>query len=235
MKETQENNNKYTIKGIEKIIEVVSKKELADYFEKSEESDFTQDILQMLKYRNVPSGMEIESFNIGRGVDDFREFVAEIRTKESPKDGRGLIGLKTLPFGFSNMLFLYVDTPITEEQLIKMGPYLTYGGVMTLNSFMGTGFYEKHKQEIDKLQETISKNWAIRSLVDSKNLTSDETLDDDYNKEVKNDIHNITGKEFESLTLLELKNLKAKLKAEVEKIQKSFSDKYAIKSETEKY
>ena len=234
MKETQENNNEYTIKGIEKILKVVSKKELADYFEKSEDSDFTQDVLEVLKHRNVPSGMEIESFNIGRGLDDFREYLAEVRRKESPKDGRGLIGVKNLPFGLDSMLFLYVDTPITEEQIIDMRANTFIGGVMSLNLFMGTGFYERHKQKIDKLQEKISKNWEISSLVDSKDLISDETLNDDYSKEVKNEIYKITGKKFENLTLLELKNLKLKLKEEVKKIQKSFADKYAIKSETEK-
>ena len=88
------------------------------------------------------------------------------------------------------------------------------------------------------LSVSIKENDIGFNMLDKNTMTRikyKKTCVDCNNKEVKNDIHNITGKEFESLTLLELKNLKAKLKAEVEKIQKSFAGKYAIKSETEKY
>lgn len=201
MEKTLENNEGYTIKGIEKILEKVSKETLAKFFGKSEKSEFTQDILEMLRERNIPSGMEIESFYIldeekkqeeskdMKTMDDyFNEIISsignpkrlekinkynkQIRDKEPPEDGRALIGL-ALPFSQKNQLFIYVDEPVKEEDIQKMFATTYIGGVMTLNCFMGKKFYNEHKKKIDKFNKSYHEETEVDSVL--KNLTREKS------------------------------------------------------------
>ena len=231
----------YTIKGIEKIFEKLSKRELAQYFGKSEDSDFTQDILQMLQERNIPSGMEIESFyrkvaRNPRSIEKYIEYVEEIKNKRPPEDGRALIGL-SLPFGGQNKLFIYVDEPIRDSDIDKMAINQIVGGVSTLNCFMGNNFYNVHADEIRRLNEMYVEKSSVDDVLDILQDGSPYNEDDidnlldnpTYEKEAKELIFSITGKDLNNLTLLELRDLKRKMQERIIESQNVFAEKYAQK------
>ncbi len=162
----------YQIKGINKILETVSKEDLARYFKVEQDADFETLITESLKEMGVPNGLEIagyESINyegmyMKKGLDGYLQ---ELCSKYI-KNGKAAVGINyNLTKDDRTELYFYIDEPIKNETLNEMWTAQTHlGGLMTLGYTMGKGFYEAHKDEISKFQEEFMKYYDDQRAFD---------------------------------------------------------------------
>ena len=128
-------DEKYEIKGIEKIIEKVGKKQLAEYYQVGEDADFINLLTESLKSYNVPNGLEIATYEtmsyedvckLG-GMDKYTNALYEKYVK---KEEKALVGIN---FGIIREdisdLYFYIDKPIQETKLQQMNVNKFIGGV----------------------------------------------------------------------------------------------------------
>ena len=125
---------KYEIKGIEKIIEKVGKRQLAEYYQVGEDADFKNLIMKSLKDRKVPNGLEIATYEMMSyediyklgGMDKYTENLYKNHTKE---EGKALVGIN---FNIAGQeitdLYFYIDKPIKTEILQQMNANKFIGG-----------------------------------------------------------------------------------------------------------
>lgn len=213
----------YSIIGIERIIEKVGKKRLSEFFELSENSDFTKPLLKYLKSKGIPSGLEIAGYEINKTGNNSYQ-------KESSKytsDGKAVVGANIgimNKIGISEEVYFYIDAPIKEELLDFAN--IHNGGVIALGYCMGESFYEDHKEEIDKLNNEMKRIWTEETqLTDYVERYFDNT--NEYKKEQEEIVSKLTdGKYIEQLTLAELEQIKQGLKDRKEQLYKMFSEKF---------
>lgn len=249
----------YQIKGIDKILETVSKEDLARYFQVKQDADFETLITESLKTMGVPNGLEIAGYE-SRKYEDMKEgldgYLQELCSKYI-EGGKATIGMN-YPLTKEDIteLYFYIDEPIKNEALSKMWTAKTHlGGVVTLGHTMGKGFYEAHKDEISKFQEESSKFWDDQRAFDDyvkdyfDRLSGEKTKEDDDEKEYYFDwereyaqkekermlgaeqlISTLTGgKSIEDVTLQDLEQIKQGLIARQEKVKEAFAEKFGTK------
>ena len=248
----------YQIKGIDKILETVSKEDLARYFEVEQDADFETLITESLKAKGVPNGLEIAGYE-SRNYEDMEKgldgYLHELCSKYI-EGGKAAIGIDyPLTKGNRTELFFYIDEPIKDDTLSKMWPAQTHlGGVVTLGHTMGKGFYEAHKDEISKFEEESSKfredERAFDDYVkDYFERLSGEKEEEDEEKEYLFDwereraqkekermlsaeqlISTLTGgKSIRDVTLYDLEQIKQGLIARKEKVEKAFAERFGTK------
>lgn len=248
----------YEIKGIDKIIEKVSKEDLARYFGAEQDANFEALILESLRTHGVPSGLEIAGYEITsyddmkKGMDGYLQDLCE----KYIKDGKAAIGMN-YPINKGDMteLYFYVDEPIKDEALYSiLGAKTHLGGVSTLGHTMGKGFYEAHKDEISKFQEEAGKSWDDKRAFDDyvrdyfDRLSGEKVKEDDeseyyfdWERERAQEekkrmqgaeqlISKLTGgKSIENVTLQDLEQIKQGLIARQEKVQEAFAERFGTK------
>ena len=248
----------YQIKGINKILETVSKEDLARYFQVEQDADFEALIRESLKTMGVPSGLEIAGYE-ARNYEDLKKgmdgYLQELCGKYI-EGGKAAIGMN-YPLTKENIteLYFYIDEPIKHETLSKMWTAKTHlGGVMTLGHTMGKGFYEAHKDEISKFQEESSKSWDDQRAFDDyvrdyfDRLSGKKVKEDDereYHFDWEREraqkekermqgaeqlISTLTGgKSIEDVTLQDLEQIKQGLIARQEKVKEAFTERFGTK------
>lgn len=245
----------YRIGGISKILEKVSKEQLAQYYEVEPTADFEALILEELKERKVPNGMEIagyETRTMQEVLNARTSYVEEIAQKYT-QEGKAVVGM---PYTVAEMgnrepesdfsmseealnqisraeLYFYIDTPIKDEE--AWGMYcakIHIGGVSTLGYTMGRSFYETHKDEIEKLQEEYRKPMSEQRIFENSvqdyfdKLTGRRKIER-TSKEDAEIIAQITGgRAMESLSLKELEQIKQGLIARQEKVKEAFAQRF---------
>lgn len=128
-------NEKYEIKGIEKIIEKVGKKQLAEYYQVGEDADFKSLIMESLEYRKVPNGLEIASYETINYEDEYKLAgnskynMEELYEKIAEEEGKALVGINFNIAGQElSDLYFYIDKPIKTELLQQMNANKFIGG-----------------------------------------------------------------------------------------------------------
>lgn len=125
--------DKYEIKGIERIIEKIGKQQLAQYYKVEEDSDFKSLITESLKAFGVLNGLEVATYE---GID-FEEMSKKGGTSRYTqelyemyaKEGRALIGMNfPLTRNDYTDLFFFIDDPIKEDKLAQMPINYNIGG-----------------------------------------------------------------------------------------------------------
>ena len=250
-------SEKYKIKGIDKILATVSKEDLAKYFETEQDADFVAIITESLKERGVPSGLEIAGYeatnyeDMKKGIDGYLKDLCG----KYIKDGKATIGM-IYPIINANMseLYFYVDEPVRDKDLYGIfGAKTQLGGVSILGYTMGKGFYEAHKDEIEKFQKEFNKSWNDERAFDDylrdkfdrlsgkKEPEEREEYYFDWEREraekekermtgVEKLISQLTGgKSIEDVTLQELEQIKQGLIARQQKVQEAFAEKFGTK------
>lgn len=150
-------SSEYKIKGISKIIEKVSKEDLARYYGVEQDADFEEIITQSLRKMGVPNGLEVAGYEEAnyadvKGIDGYLQ---DLSTKYIA-DGKAAIGM-IYPITKADMteLYFYIDEPIKSETIGKIWAAKTHlGGVSTLGHTMGKGFYEAPKENLQKQDNT---------------------------------------------------------------------------------
>lgn len=185
---------KYSIKGIEKIIDKAGKEKLAEYYEVDIDADFESIITEDFKEHNIPNGLEValyfsltpdeynKSISEGKGIPNSQSAASKIY--EQDDDKRAMIGFNymqekieydendwsTIKSGnYGNILYFFVNEPIKEENIgdYMYTPQYSVGGVSYSGLLMGKGYYEAHKDEIKKAHSDNSKNSDMINLIDS--------------------------------------------------------------------
>lgn len=163
----------YKIKGIEKILEKVSKEKLAKYYGVDINSDFEKIITESLKEQGIPNNSEIgiyvniteEEYNKNieerKGIKSSIDIASEFYEKDERK--RAMYGIN---YGIDrkdieSVIYFVVDEPIKESVLQNMliQPSSHVGGYHYHGLLMGNKFYEEHESEFENfLQSKDNKN-----------------------------------------------------------------------------
>lgn len=268
---------KYSIKGIEKIIDKKGREKLAKYYGVDIDADFESIITEDFKKHNIPNGLEIayyfsvtpEEFNKSiadkKGIPDSQKIASEICEQDADK--RGMFGFKYIQEvekydednsikvkseNYGNILYFFVDEPIKEENIgdYMYAPQYHVGGVNYHGLLMGKGYYEAHKDEIEKAYSDKNKDRidAIDNYIEDfmKRFKNEEFLGgygprgkyeetDEIkrqNKESEKIILELTGKNsIDELSLNDFIQLRRNLEKREQELQKEFEDKFTKKGE----
>ncbi|MBO4816554.1 MAG: hypothetical protein J5507_06705 [Clostridia bacterium] len=253
-------DKEYEIRGIDKILGAVSKEDLARFFGVEQDADFVALITRNLSEYNVPTGLEIAGYeatnyeDMKKGIDGYLQDLCE----KYIRDGKATVGI-TYPITNADLteLYFYIDEPVSNEDLHNIYAVKTFlGGVSTLGYTMGKGFYEEHKDEIEKFQEEYRKpmyeerdfDEYVRKYFDrlSGKKVEEENQEYyfDYERERAEEekkrmakaeelISKLTGgKSIQQVTLQDLEQIKQGLKARQEKVQEAFEEKFGDKKDT---
>ncbi len=174
---------KYDIKGIDKIISKAGKERLAEYYQVDINADFENIIMEDFKEHGIPNGLEVafyfsltpEEFNNftkeGKRVPDSQEEASRIY--EQDHDKRAMFGFnymqekidydkedvsKIKSGNYGNVLYFFVNEPINENTIGDLLYYPKYyvGGTIFNNLLMGEGYYNTHKEEITEEYNKVS-------------------------------------------------------------------------------
>lgn len=186
---------KYSIKGIEKIIEKAGKERLAKHYDVDINADFVSIITEDFKNRNIPNGLEVafyysltpEEYNkVKRGENrevslDPQKEAAKIHKQDERK--RAMFGINymgSLPeFGeglqiiggtYGDELYFFVDEPIKESMIQRISPAPPRkfcGGAHYYNLIMGNKYYKEHKDEFDNAIPDRSGEKALESYLNN--------------------------------------------------------------------
>lgn len=249
----------YRIKGIEKILESVSKEDLARYFETEQDADFEELITESLKLHNVPNGLEIAGYENKKyedmGPNGYSGYLQELCGKYT-KDGKAAIGLN-YPITKNDVteLYFYIDEPIEDKDLETIWGVKTHlSGVSTMGLTMGKGFYERYKDEIGRFQEEYGRasdeqrdftNYVKAYFV---KLSGKEQKEDDEKEYIfdwqrkqaqekrervqrtEQLISRLTGgKKIGDVSLQELEQIKQGLEERQKKVQLAFAERFGTK------
>lgn len=243
----------YKIKGIEKILEKVSKEKLAKYYEVDINSDFEEVITQDFKEQGIPNNSEIaiyfnmkqEEFDKSLGkLPNSQDIASEFYNNDERK--RAMYGIN---YGvdiedFESVIYFAVDEPIKESTLISPNYYI--GGCHYNGLLMGSKFYEEHKDEFEKFKPNKNNIEAVDKYIENfmnefKDLEFtggygprpkyEETEEIRTQKAKSEDIIlKLTGKEsIEEMSLRDFINLKRSLEKEEKDLQREFEEKFAGK------
>lgn len=272
---------KYSIKGIEKIINKAGKEKLAKYYGVNIDADFESIITEDLKRHNIPNGLEValyfsltpdeynKSILEGRGIPNSQSEAVKIYEQDTEK--KAMFGINyiqeeleynkndwsTIKSGnYGNILYFFVNEPIKEKDIgdYIYTPQYHVGGVSYNNLLMGKGYYELHKDEIEKAYSDKAKNRDEIEAIDNyikdfmKKFENVETLvgygpKGEYketdeirkqNDEAEKIILDLTGKDnIDELSLNDFISLKRSLEKKEQELQQEFENKLTKKGERE--
>lgn len=171
----------YKIKGIEKILEKVSKKDLAKYYGVDTKADFEKLITEDFKSRGIPNNAEIGLYVYltdeecqernkkglsANPMDIALEFNKQDERKRAMYGMNYAINNEFLDERrptFSKVYFL-VDEPIKASSLSTfINEYI--GGCHYNGLIMGNKYYEEHREELDKYRPKTDNIEAINDYV----------------------------------------------------------------------
>lgn len=176
---------KYHIKGIEKILEKVSKENLAKSYQASVDDDFEQILTEYFKDIGIPNNSEIavyasltaDEFKERRGVNP-QDIASEYYENDIRK--RALYGIsfpiaspefdehgELIGGNYGNILYFSVDEPIKESELRKIFPSPSYfvGGVNYRGLIMGKKYFEEHETELNNAVPNSKKREAVENYI----------------------------------------------------------------------
>lgn len=256
-------DKEYEIRGIDKILAAVSKEDLARFFGVEQDADFVELITRNLMEYGVPSGLEIAGYEttnydkdlIRKGMGEYLQGLCD----KYINDGKAAVGI-TYPITDADLteLYFYIDEPVRDEDLHNIYAVKTFlGGVSTFGHTMGKGFYEAHKDEIEKFQNEFIKYRYDESAFDDyirdcfDRLSGEKVQEEneeyyfDYEREAVEEekkrmaraeelISQLTGgKSINDVTLQDLEQIKKGLQARQEKVQEAFEEKFGDKKDTQ--
>lgn len=167
---------KYEIKGIEKIIQVAGKERLAKYYGVDPNANFEQIIKEDFQKNNIPSGLEVALY-FSLTPEEYNKNIEEKKKIPSIQDAasdiyeqyegkRALLGfpyinqLAKYDEKFNNMvdgtwgniLYFFVDEPVKIQEIGNFiyEPQYFVGGVHYKTLYMGREFFEKHEKELEQ-------------------------------------------------------------------------------------
>lgn len=244
---------KYNIKGIEKILQTISKEELARYYGVDTNADFEQVIAKSLEERGIPNNSEI-GLCVHFSEEEYIKrktplFMAEA-TEFYEKDERKRVMYRFNYIGMGGALYFVVDEPIKESDLEKIWPQPSFfcGGCSYNGLLMGTKYYEEHKKELDESYEVNSK--PIEDKIDAVDSYIEDFLNEfkdvEYTggfgprgkyketdqireKRTKNEeiILSMTGKNsIEELSLRDFIKIKRELEKRKKELEKALQDRF---------
>ncbi len=171
----------YKIKGIEKILEKVSKEKLAKYYGVDINSDFEEVITQTFKEQGIPNNSEIgiyvkitkeefdKSVEEGKKLPNSQEIASEFYNNDERK--RAMYGIN---YGidiedFESEIYFVVDEPIKASALENMliHPNHCLGGYDYNGLLMGSKFYEEHKDEFEKFKPNKNNIEAVDKYIEN--------------------------------------------------------------------
>lgn len=225
----------YEINGIDdEIIKKIGKTYLARYFGVALDADFRKLMLEDLRKRGVPSGVEVagcESVRYGDMKEGMTGYLHGLCEKYT-KGGRAAFGIQ-YPLSIDadvNELYFFVKGAMEDEVLSRIEGGTTYlGGVLILGYLMDERFYEAYKDEISKFQEKANAKKAFDDYVkayldgeyDEKRACSDYG---ECMRGAEQLILKITGKKsIRDVTLGELNGIKNAMENERDKAKRVFS------------
>lgn len=177
---------KYRINGIEKILEKVSKEDLAKYYGVDINADFESLITNSFEEMGIPNNAEI-----GLYVSLTKDECSERNEKGLPADPqkiatefheqderkRALYGVNydinnvhdffDEKYPIYSIVNFLIDEPIKETSL-KNAPVQYYvGGYFYNGLIMGKKFYEEHEEELSKYKPSEDNIKAVNSYIDN--------------------------------------------------------------------
>lgn len=183
---------KYNIKGIDKIISKVGKKKLAEYYQVDINADFENVIMEDFKEHGIPNGLEV-AFYFSLTPEEFNNFTKEgkglpnsqneaSRIYEQDQDKRAMFGFDYIPEkidydkkdiskiksgNYGNILYFFVNEPINANNIgdYLYDPKYYVGGTHYNNLLMGKGYYSKHKEEITEEYNKVSTTTKKMDLI----------------------------------------------------------------------
>lgn len=164
----------YKIKGIEKILEKVDKKDLVKYYGIDNDNDIEKAITQSFQSMGIPNNSEIGIYvTLTKKEYDKRrkegkstsaqDIASEFYENDERK--RAMYGINydvknnqididdsnTFDGIRENVLYFVIDKPIKASAIENiLGVHYFVGGCNYHNLIMGTAFYEEHKDELDQ-------------------------------------------------------------------------------------
>lgn len=178
----------YKIKGIEKILEKISKEDLAKYYGVDTNADFESLITESFKKRGIPNNSEIGLY-ISLTEEDCRkrkekglpanpqDIASEFHEQDERK--RAIYGInydinniydfedeKRPMYSIVNFL---IDEPIKQSELSNPFMQLQYyiGGVIYNGLLMGKKYYEEHEEELEKYSPSKENIEAVNSYINN--------------------------------------------------------------------
>ena len=171
----------YTIRGIQKILEKVSKEDLAKYYGVDVKADFESLIAKSFQAKGIPNHSEIGLY-VNLTAEECRkrtqegmsvkpqDIAAEFYHQDERK--RAMYGMDYNIFDvmdekspvFSVVYFL-VDEPIKETELADSAVRYHVGGYHYNGLIMGKHFYEEHKEEFSKYEKSRGNIQAVDNYI----------------------------------------------------------------------
>lgn len=176
----------YKIKGIEKILEKISKEDLAKYYGVDTNADFESLITESFKKRGIPNNAEIGLY-VSLTDKDYierkekglpaqpQEIALEFHEQDERK--RAMYGIN---YNIDNIydfldekrpiysiVYFLVDEPIKESELKNSFVQYYVGGYQYNGLFMGKKYYEEHEEELEKYSPSKENIEAVNSYIDN--------------------------------------------------------------------
>ena len=175
---------KYKIKGIEKILEKVSKEDLAKYYGVDINADFENLITDTFEKMRIPNNAEIglyvsltkdeclERKEKGLSADP-QEIAMEFHEQDERK--RAMYGVNydinnihdffDEKHSLFSVVYFLVDEPIKEATLKNSFAQYYVGGCFYNGLIMGKKYYEEHKEELEKYKPNKDNIKAVDEYV----------------------------------------------------------------------
>lgn len=183
---------KYRIKGIEKILEKLSKEDLARFYKTDVNADFEKILAEYFKSMGIPNNSEIALY-VALSPEEYNKRIEEGETTDHQKIAsefyenderkRALYGIsygliipkfdekhqKLTEGNYGNMIYFGIDEPIAGSDLAKIFPSPRYfsGGVQYHSLMMGAKYFEEHEEELRKALPGRDKMEAVNSYIEN--------------------------------------------------------------------
>lgn len=178
-----EQEQEYKIKGVEKILEKISKEDLAKFYGVDVNADFESLITKSFQSRGIPNNSEIGLFIFltEKDIEDRTQKGLKSNPQELAMDfhenderKRGMYGVNYNIYDllddkhptFSLAYFL-VDKPIKASVLENVGSKNLVGATLYNGLIMGQGFYEEHKEELLKYTPSRENMEAVDKYINN--------------------------------------------------------------------
>lgn len=181
----------YKIKGIEKILEKVSKEKLAKAYNTDVNADFEKILTEAFRKKGIPNNSEVALY-AALTPEEFKQRKAEGKNRDPQEIAsefyknddrkRALYGidyelefpefdenfdLKSGTYG--NVIYFGVDNPIKSSDLYNIFPRPQYfcGGVQYHSLMMGAKYFEEHEEELRKALPGRDKMEAVDKYIEN--------------------------------------------------------------------
>ena len=179
----------YKIKGIKKILDKLSKEDLARFYKTDVNADFEKILTEYFKSMGIPNNSEVALY-VALSPKEYNKRREEYKTTEpqniasefykNDERKRALYGISyglgipefdenaQLKSGtYGNVIYFGVDEPIAESDLANIFPSPRYfcGGVHYNTLLMGNKYFEEHEDELKQAFPSRNKMEAVDSYI----------------------------------------------------------------------